>query len=147
MSRKRQNNVIEIEKRRRRSKDDELVARVNNDADLAASIAWPEVGEPADYPENLEKLADVDFTGIPEFATDGFGCGTSEFREKLEAYFRTLGVASRHAFTALGPSRRELIENLDGAAVESWLRILSGGYKDLVRLAPLTCAKLGRLCA
>ena len=114
------------------------MARVNSDADLAASIAWPEVGEPADYPENLEKLADVDFAGIPEFVGDGRGCGTPEFREKLEAYFRMLGVASRHAFTALGPSRRELIENLDGipaAAVESWLRILSGGYKDLVRLA------------
>ena len=123
MSRK---NVIEIEKRRRRSKDDELVARVNSDADLAASIAWPEVGEPADYPENLEKLADVDFAGIPEFIGDGWGCGTPEFREKLEAYFRMVGVASRHAFAALGPSRRELIESLDGipaAAVEDWLRV------------------------
>jgi hypothetical protein len=97
MSRKQQNNVIEIEKRRRRSKDDELVARVNSDADLAASIAWPEVGEPADYPENLEELADVAFAGIPEFVTDGFGCGTPEFRENLEAYFRMLSFTTKQA--------------------------------------------------
>jgi hypothetical protein len=132
------NNAQVVALRRRRSKDDELVARVNSDADLAGSIAWPEVGEPADYPKNLEELADVDFAGIPEFVADGFGCGTPEFREKLEAYFRMLGVAGRHAFMVLGPSRRELIEKLDGdsaEAVESWLRILSGGYKDLVRLA------------
>jgi hypothetical protein len=105
---------------------------------LAASIAWPEIGERADYPEDLEKLADADFAGIPEFVADGFGCGTPEFREKLEAYFRTLGVAGRHALTALGPSKRKLVENLDGvpaAAVNDWLRVLNRGYEDLTRLA------------
>jgi hypothetical protein len=33
-------------------------------AELAASIVWPDIGEPADYPEDLEKLADADFAGI-----------------------------------------------------------------------------------
>jgi hypothetical protein len=136
---KAQNNVIEIRKRRRpTSKDAELVARVaraNEDAELAAGIVWPDLGEPADWPENLETIADMDFAGVPEFVGDGHGSGTPEFREQLEAHFRVIAVAVRHALMVLGPSRAKLVvAAADLDETKFLLQLIDRGCQDLIRL-------------
>jgi hypothetical protein len=133
---KRRNNVIDIQKHRRPSKDDELVARANEDAELAASIVWPDIGEPWDWPENLETLADMDFPGVPEFLGDGWGAGTPEFREQLSAHFRQIAIAARHAIMVLGPSRTKLVDVAgDFDQMKFHVHILRSGYDDLMRLA------------
>jgi hypothetical protein len=126
--------------------DAKLYAQANADAELAASIVWPDLGEPANWPEDdqdeksLEKLGEIDFPGIPEFLSEGVGPGTPEFRKQLEAYFRTIARASRHAIMVLGPSRAKLVDALTeakGEEEEALLHVLHRGCEDLVRLARL----------
>jgi hypothetical protein len=92
---------------------------------LADAITWPELTEPSDYPEDLEKLAGIDWDGI------------AEYRGKLEAYFTTLAIAGRHAFRVLGLSRSELVEmaELLGDGAQDFGRVLGHGTRDLARLA------------
>jgi len=94
---------------RRSPHDEALVNAINDDCDLADGIVWPELNEPADWPENDEEWANRDFAGIPEFRTDGEGVGTPEFREALEAHFRIIRASCRFALAVLGNSRSELI--------------------------------------
>jgi hypothetical protein len=133
---KRRNNVIDIQKHRRPSKDAAIVTSANKDVELAAGIVWPDLGEPADYPEDLEKLADMDFDGVPEFRGDGVGVGTPEFREQLEAHFRLIVIACRHAIMVLGPSRSKLVEAAASPDETKFLlNVVGRGYEDLIRLA------------
>jgi hypothetical protein len=73
---------------------EELIDRANENARRAASIVWPEITGLADYPQNLEELAGIEFDGIPEFRGDGIGVGTPEFRENLEGTFTRLMLPS-----------------------------------------------------
>ena len=119
---------------RRSPHDEALVNAINDDCDLADGIVWPELNEPADWPENDEEWANRDFAGIPEFRTDGEGVGTPEFREALEAHFRIIRASCRFALAVLGNSRSELIAKAGGEAGTTLLQILARSERDLVRL-------------
>jgi hypothetical protein len=139
-----------VSAQRRSSQRSEIrnIDAANETIKLAASIAWPELPEPTDYPENEEDLANLEFEGIPEFRPDGYGAGTPEFRDQLEAYFRTVQFASRLAFAVLGFSRRELVEKA-GDEVGMWsAQTLADGVRDLMRLTHyVRAAQVRQVCA
>jgi hypothetical protein len=131
------------------AREKEVVETANESFRLAAMIKWPELSDPTDYTENDEELAAIDFDGIPEFRADGIGCGTPEFRQQLEAYFRVIAIASRHAFAVLQFSRSELVEKTDDPELALTLGgILAGGSENLMRLARyVRAAEVRHVCA
>jgi hypothetical protein len=124
----------------------QLLERANENARRSASIVWPKIPEPADYPENEAELALLEFEAIPEFR----GLGTPEFRENLEAHFYGILVAARHALAVLGVSRGKLVEAAEalGDNADSVLHIIRGGHDDMTRLLQyLRAAEVRLNCA
>jgi hypothetical protein len=87
---------------------------------VASAAALPALAVPAvtaaasvladHHPCTPEELAALEFEAIPQYAADGIGPGTPEFRKALEGTLRCVAIGTRMAFVVLGKTKQELIE-------------------------------------